>query len=306
MAKMIFFGTPEYVIPVIDALLKRHEILAVVTQPPKPVGRKQIPTPSPVARWAQQHKIQVLTDLKNLPPADIGILAAYGELVPEETIEHFPHGILNIHPSLLPKYRGASPIQGGIAAGENQTGVTIIKLDIELDHGPILAQFTESIKPDDTTGSLRERLFGKSADVLPAILLDYLEGNLTPREQDHKKATYTKIIEKENGFIPGKSIEAALRGEIINEPFPIPFIENPTLHPSPATFHNFIRALSPWPCTWTQVQLTSHQVSKLARLKILKAHIEDQKLVLDEVQIEGKNPVNWQQFVAGYPEFQFA
>lgn len=306
MSKLVFFGTPDYVVPILDALVKHHEILAVMTQPPKPVGRKQVLTPSPVAQWASSHKILSLTDFQNLPSADVGILAAYGELVPRATIEHFPHGIINLHPSLLPKYRGASPVQGAIAAGEKETGVTIIKLDEELDHGPILAQFTEEVKPDDTTGTLRDRLFKKATETLLTILPAYLEGKIQLREQDHEKATYTKIVEKEHGLIPPKYLQKALIGEAIKELFSIPFIKDFSLIPDSSFLEHFIRALSPWPCTWTQVQLTSYQVNKLSRLKILKAHIEDGKLVLDEVQLEGKNPVSWEQFKQGYPKSQFA
>lgn len=318
MSKLVFFGTPDYVVPILDALVKYHEILTVVTQPPKPVGRKQVLTPSPVAQWAGSHKIPVYTDITllcNSVKADVGILAAYGKLVPKNTIGHFPHGIINIHPSLLPKYRGASPIQAAIASGEKEIGVTIIKLDEELDHGPILAQFAESIKPDDTTGSLRDRLFKKAAETLTEILPHYLERRITPREQDHREATYTKIIKKEHGFIPGKFISAALQGVALQEKWPVLFIKDSSLIPNSFFLERFIRALSPWPCTWTQVQLASYQVNppkarlakggKSSRIKILKAHVEDRKLVLDEVQLEGKNPVSWQQFAQGHPQFQF-
>ena len=308
MSKLVFFGTPEYVIPILDALAKYHEILAVVTQPPKPVGRKQTLTPSPVAKFAQTGKIRVLTDLKTLPSADVGILAAYGKLVPKETIEHFPHGIINIHPSLLPKYRGASPIQAAISTGEKETGVTIIKLDEEMDHGPILAQFTERLMPDDTTGSLRDRLFKKAAETLLTILPDYLEGKLKVQEQEHTTATYTKIIKKEHGFIPGKFISAALQGVALQKEWPIPFIRDYSLIPSPYSLERFVRSLNPWPGAYTNVKLKMKSEKLEKRLKILEAHVEDRpivRLVLDQVQLEGKNPVSRQQFVQGYPRFQF-
>lgn len=301
--KTVFFGTPEFVLPVVAALHKQHEVLAVVTQPPKPVGRKQVLAPSPVAQWAQENNVAVLTDLQNLPAANVGILAAYGRLIPKETIEHFPGGIINVHPSLLPKYRGASPIQAAIASGEKETGVTIIKLDEEMDHGPILAQFTEAIKSDDTTGSLRDRLFKKAAEVLVTILPGYLEGRVTPREQDHKGATYTKIVKKEHGFISGNFVEAALQGETVKEEWPVPFIRDYSLIPNPYSLERFIRSVDPWPGAYTNINI-KNQISK--RLKILKAHTEGEKLILDQVQIEGKNPVSWQQFVQGYPGYRFA
>src|SRR5437879_3001617 len=112
MTKIIFFGTPEYVIPVLESLHKHYKIVGVVTQPPKLVGRKQIRTFSHVDNWAHKHKIPVITSLSEvLPEAKLGVVASYGKIIPKSVIDHFGSGILNIHPSLLPKYRGASPIQ---------------------------------------------------------------------------------------------------------------------------------------------------------------------------------------------------
>lgn len=314
--KLIFFGTPDYVLPVLDALKDAgYEIAAVVTQPPKLVGRKQVLTSSPVAQWAEKHAVAVI----DKPPKEIspllstihpqprlGVLAAYGRLVPDEIIKCFPLGILNIHPSLLPKYRGASPVEGALAAGEKQTGVTIIRLDAELDHGPILTQFTEPILPDDTRTTLRERLFKKGDDELIKILPDYIEKRLTPHEQDHDKATFTTLMKKEHGFIPPEYLTAASQGETLQEEWGIPFVKNLTIHPSPDTIHNFIRAVNPWPGAWTEVNLGSRSVGT-RKLKILKAHTEKlvpsaQCLVPDLVQLEGKNPVTLEQFKRGYPK----
>lgn len=311
--RIIFFGTPDYVLPVLDVLKGAgYEIAAVVTQPPKPVGRKQTLTPSPMSLWAQTHGIpvfdgkpkEIVEDLKKLG-AEIGVLAAYGRILPPEILTIFPHGILNIHPSLLPKYRGASPTAAAIATGEKQTGVTIIKLDEEMDHGPILSQFTESILEDDTAGTLRERLFRKAAEVLVTILPAYLEGRVALREQDHAKATYTTLLEKEHGFIPPKYIDVCLRGEATQETFEVPFIKNYSLVVNSYSLARLCRALDPWPRAWTQIKLTSYQVNKLTRLKILKAHIENEKLVPDQVHLEGKNPVSWEEFKKGYPEASF-
>ncbi|MBI4033106.1 MAG: methionyl-tRNA formyltransferase [Candidatus Blackburnbacteria bacterium] len=307
--EIVFFGTPDYVLPILEVLHQTYRVLAVVTQPPKPVGRQQKMTPSAVSLWAKEHHIPVLTSFTPLHISvknEVGVLASYGRIIPRDVLEIFPRGIINVHPSLLPKYRGPSPVTAAIAAGERETGVTIIKLDEEMDHGPILAQFTEEIKPDDTTGSLRDRVFKKSAEVLATILPDYLEGRVTPREQNHEQATYTKTIKKEHGSIPGKYLQKVLNGEIIEESFPIPFIKDSSLVPDSSFLERFIRALDPWPGGWTNIKLTSYQVSKLARLKLLKAHVEGEKLVLDQVQLEGKNPVSWQQFVAGHPGYQFA
>lgn len=333
--KIVFFGTPDYVIPVLDALKNaNHEIIAVVTQPDKPVGRKQILNPSPVAQWAGKHGIRVIDNSpKEIIPLlthitrptshnsfpTLAILAAYGKIIPQEIIDILPKGILNIHPSLLPKYRGATPVEAAIVAGEKQTGVTIIKLDAQMDHGPILAQATEDISPDDTRATLRERLFQKGAQILIEILPAYFEGRVELREQDHKKATFTKLLKKEHGFIPGKFIDGVLRGETLNEEWQIPFVKDLTIRQSPITIHNFIRAMHPWPGAWTWVRLRMTDSSEQKRLKILKAHVEQvpashpqnsthfplPTLVLDLVQLEGKTPVSWKEFKRGYPEASF-
>lgn len=277
MAKIVFFGTPDYVIPVLESLKSAgHKISAVVTQPDKPVGRKQVLTPSPTKLWATVNKIPVFTDFAGLPKADLGIVAAYGRIIPKFLIFNFKFSILNVHPSLLPKYRGASPVQAAIIAGDKQTGVTIMRLDEELDHGPIVSQFSEEIHADDTTGTLRARLFQKAAEVLVTILPAYLEGRTELREQEHKKATFTKILKKEDGKIDWKK--------------------------KPAEIERFIRAMDPWPGAWTLLRLSSSGQAK--RLKILKAHLEEGKLVPDLVQLEGKNPVSWKQFKQGYPEWR--
>lgn len=223
MNKIVFFGTPDYVLPVLDTL-KNHgyEIAAVVTQPPKLVGRKQILTPSPVAQWAEKQGIRVIDEspkkivntLEELD-AEVGILEAYGRILPLEILNVFPQGIVNVHPSLLPRWRGASPIEATIVAGDKVTGVTIIRLDEEIDHGPMLTQFTEEVRSDDTKITLRSRLFRKAADELVRALPLYLEGKLELKEQDHSKVTYTTLIQKDHGFIPPQYIALALQGDAL-------------------------------------------------------------------------------------------
>jgi len=280
--KIVFFGTPDYVLPILTSLHKKFvsgpgvsPIAAVVTQSPKPTGRKQILTYSPVDKWAHEHKIDIFYQsselIKNSVKADIGVLAAYGEIIPKIVIDTFPHGILVVHPSLLPKYRGASPIQGAIANGDKQVGVTIIKMDEKMDHGPIVSQFKEETKPDDTTDTLRARLFERSKEVIAEMIEPYLQGKIKPKEQNHDEATYTKIITKQDGFIEAESFTSEA-----------------------AKAERFIRAMQPWPQAWTLIGKK--------RLKILKAHLESGKLILDEVQLEGKSPVSWEEFKRGYPD----
>jgi methionyl-tRNA formyltransferase len=184
--KIVFFGTPDYVLPILTYLHKkfvtgpgRSPISAVVTQSPKPTGRKQILTYSPVDKWAHERKIPIFYHASDLLKENIdfelGVLASFGEIIKKEVIDLFPKGILVIHPSLLPKYRGASPIPVAIIEGETTTGVSIFKMDEKVDHGPVLSQFKEDIVPSDTTGTLRARLFERSAEVLAELLTPYLQ-----------------------------------------------------------------------------------------------------------------------------------
>lgn len=313
--KIIFFGTPDYAIPVVGALKGAgHEIVAVVTQPPKPVGRKKILTPSPIAKWAEKEKIRILDDrpknvLEQLKEfcAPIAILASYGRIIPQSVIDVFPLGILNVHPSLLPKYRGATPVEAALVAGEKETGVTIIKLDAEMDHGPILAQVSERIQEDDDRINLRARLFQKGAELITEVLPEYIEGKLEPREQRHNDATYVTLFAKGHGFIPPEFLDAALKGIPLRTQWQIPFIKDFTIHPSPIIINNFIRAVNLWPGAFTSVKLKIKNENLERRLKILRAHLENTTtLVLDEVQLEGKNPVSWEQFQKGYPNASFS
>lgn len=277
--KIVFFGTPDYVLPILTLLHRKFvtgpgksPISAVVTASPKPSGRKQIVTYSPVDKWAHEHKIPIYYSsrelLKEPPGADFGVLASYGEIISNEVIKLFPKGILVIHPSLLPKYRGASPVPASIINGETTSGATIFKMDEKVDHGPIISQFKEEILPEDTGESLRNRLFARSASVLIELIEPYLQGKITPRVQNEKEASITATLKKQDGFIDLSKTPAGKAGR-------------------------FIRAMQPWPIAWTLVNGK--------RLKVLKAHIEEGKLIPDEVQLEGKDPAAWKQFKEAYP-----
>ncbi|OGM18002.1 hypothetical protein A2685_00885 [Candidatus Woesebacteria bacterium RIFCSPHIGHO2_01_FULL_37_10] len=333
--RIIFFGTPEYVLPILEMLHKAFRdkigkssgIAAVVTQEPKIAGRDKFLAYSPVDTWAHKHKIPKFHNPSELVEkeisADIGVLASYGKIIPKKVLNHFPFGIINIHPSLLPKFRGASPVQASLISGENQTGVTFIKLDEELDHGPIISQFKEEIQMADTTESLRNRLFERSAEVLKTLLPAYLQGKIKPTPQDDKEASFTRQLKKEDGFIDPKAIKAAMQGKNSKKKRKIPFIKNYSLVPSAYSLEGFIRAMQPWPVAWTHINLGKGQELKGKRLKILKAHIDTKDairktqyersnntspvsripyLVMDEVQLEGKNSVTWKQLLEGYPE----
>ena len=319
--KIVFFGTPKYVQPVVEMLHKtfnpseenKSSIVAVVTQSPKPVGRKKILSHSPIDKWAYNKDIPIFNEsfelLDSQLKPDIGILASFGEIIPREVLNYFPHGILNIHPSLLPKYRGASPVRAAIAAGEIETGATIIKLDEKLDHGKIISQFKSEIEKDDTAETLREKLFIQSTEVLKTLIKPYIEGKIKPKTQNNEKATFTTLVKKEEGFIKPKYIEGALKGKSFTEKWGISFIKvGPKkdifqITPSPINIDSFIRAMSPWPIAWTTVK--SNPKKEGRRLQILKTHLSGNKLILDEVQLEGKNPVSWKQFKEGYPTAMF-
>lgn len=273
-SKVIFLGTDKYSVIVLTQFYgdKRFKLSGVLTHT----------SPSPVEDYVKTlYEVNFSTIEKfdkktcqkigKLKP-DVGILASFGKILPREVLEISKHGILNIHPSLLPKYRGPTPVQTAILNGEQETGVTIIKMDEKVDHGPIIAQFKEEIKPDDTAESLYERLFAAGAKVLTTILPAYLKSKIELREQDHSQATFSKKLTRDDGKIDWKK--------------PDDYLER------------FIRAMSPWPGAFTSVKI-KNQKSK--RLKILKAHLENDKLVLDLVQLEGKKSVTWKQFCQGYP-----
>jgi methionyl-tRNA formyltransferase len=324
--RIVFLGTPIYVVPVVQELYKAFRsrsgespIIAVVTQKPKPAGRKQQLEFSEIDHWAHKHKVPIYFDPRKIVEkrveADVAVLASYGEIIPSSVIKHFPHGIVNIHPSILPKFRGASPVQGAIMAGEMTTGVSFIQLDEKLDHGPIISQFKEEIKSDDTTENLRNRLFERSAEVLPKLLEAHVAGKTELHEQDHNAATFTTQIRKDHGYIDPKFLISAYKGRTLVGKWEIPFIKNNDgssfkTHYSPLTIDRFIRAMQPWPVAWSNVEIRDKK-QEIRRLKIHKAHLEKNlvtshlSLVPDTVQLEGKNPVSWRQFTEAYPNHKF-
>ena len=268
--KIVFFGTPEFVVPVLDALYKAHEVVGVVTAPDAKAGRKQILDTTPVKKFALKRDIPVFSpavlddktaeELRNLKP-DFLVVAAYGQFIPPEVLDIPKVSALNIHPSLLPLYRGPSPLQETILKGDSEAGVTIIEMDWEIDHGPIAAQQKIRLSGNETFLILADKLFGIGTE----LLLDTIQKPLTLKEQDHKKATFTDLVSKENGFID---------------------MQKP---PSPEHIARMIRAYYPWPGVWTKVTLKN----KKTRIKLLPNKL---------VQLEGKNTVSVKEFINGYPE----
>lgn len=224
--KLVFLGTPDFAVPSLERIIaSKHEILAVVTQPDKPVGRKNVLTPSPVKVCALKHGLKVLQynkirvegvgDLKNLAP-DIMVTCAFGQILSQEIIDIAPRGIINVHASLLPKYRGAAPIQYSVINGDTETGVTIMQTEAGIDTGDILSVEKTPIDPDETAGELFERLSELGAKLIVETLDKIEAGKITPVKQDETKATHVKMLTRETGKIDwtksAKDIKNLVRG----------------------------------------------------------------------------------------------
>jgi methionyl-tRNA formyltransferase len=211
---VVFMGTPVFALPSLERLITAAQfaVAAVVTQPDRPTGRGRAPTPPPVKAMAQEYDLAVLQPrrlredqaalnaLHDLAP-DVIIVAAYGAILPADVLELPRHGCVNVHASLLPKYRGAAPVAAAILEGEQQTGVTIMLMDEQMDHGPILAQRTTPILESDTRGALMARLAELGADLLLEVLPSWLAGEVEARPQPHDQATYTHMLKKADGEI---------------------------------------------------------------------------------------------------------
>jgi len=234
--RLVFLGTPAFAVPTLESLAAKHDIVSVVTQPDRPKGRGRELSASPVKQTAQNLGIPVYqperirrpeaqAHLVALSP-EIMVVVGYGQIIPQSVIEIAPRGIVNVHASLLPKYRGAAPIQWAIANGETRTGVTTMQINAGLDTGDILLAHETPIGPDETAIELGERLAVMGAGVLIETLDGLARGAITPRPQDDAQATFAPILKKETGAI---SWAAAA-----------------------STVHNRVRGLLPWPGAYTQ------------------------------------------------------
>lgn len=299
--KIIFFGTSEIGVPILEQLITHHQVLAVVTSPDKPVGRKQILSPSPISNLAERRNLPILkpTKVKNSPEfldqlrdihADIFIVVSYGKILPEEMLDIAPLKTINVHFSLLPKYRGPAPVQFALLNGETETGTTIFILDKEVDHGPIIAMEATDIEPNDTNITLQSKLAQLSADLLVKILPQYEAGEITPQLQAHAEASGTKIITKEDGKVDWTE--------------------------SAQEIYNRYRAYQPWPGIYTTWQGKGLKITECVPSKsapnLPAGHTDGQfvacgkntALELISVQLEGKNPVSIRDFINGHPNFK--
>jgi len=225
MLNIIFMGTPEFAVPVLESLAARHKVSLVVTQPDKPKGRGQQLASPPIKLKADELGIPVAQpvslktpefhDLIAAQKADLLVVVAF-RILPATLFPLAKHGAVNIHGSLLPRYRGAAPIQWAVANGDAETGVTIFKLDAEIDHGGVLAQVRTLIGPDETAGELFARLSTMGRDLLLETLDQIESGTTVPREQDHSLASPAPKIHKEDGRIDwsrsAQSIHDRVRG----------------------------------------------------------------------------------------------
>jgi methionyl-tRNA formyltransferase len=222
--RVLFYGTPEFAVPTLRGLLGRHTILAVVTQPDRPAGRGQRLQASPVKQLAAAHSIPVHQPSRLRDPgwperlaavgAEVAVVVAFGQILPRPVLDAVPRGSINVHASLLPRYRGAAPIAWAIMRGERDTGITTFRMDEGMDTGPLLLQRAVPIGAEETAGQLAERLAALGADVLLETL-DRLDG-LTPTPQDGAAATLAPRLRKEDGFLdwtrPAPELAARVRG----------------------------------------------------------------------------------------------
>ncbi|WP_081649826.1 methionyl-tRNA formyltransferase [Fodinicurvata sediminis] len=199
--RLAFMGTPDFAVPTLEALIwAGHEIVAVYTQPPRPAGRGHRETRSPVHDTALAHDLPVHTpDSLKDPQAqadfaaldlDVAVVVAYGQILPQAVLDAPRHGCVNVHASLLPRWRGAAPIQRALLAGDAETGVTLMRMEAGLDTGPMLARLPLEIAPDETGQSLHDRLARQGAEAIASVLADYVAGRITPEPQPEEGVTY--------------------------------------------------------------------------------------------------------------------
>ncbi len=277
-----FFGTSKFSVLVLEKLKENGFVPSlIITTEDKPKGRKLILTPSEVKSWAIKENIPFIQpkSLKDSSvfdlikektlSSDVFIVASYGKIIPQNILDLPKFGTLNVHPSLLPKLRGASPIQSSILE-ENETGVTIIKLDAEMDHGPIIAQEKiETVDWPPYADKLEEILGQKGGEILAEVLPKWTDGKIKETEQDHSKATFCKKIQKEDGQI--------------------------NLEDDPQINLRKIRAYNIWPVAFT---FYKHK-DKNIKLSIKSARLEDGKLILEKVIPEGKKEMDFDAFKNG-------
>jgi len=296
--RLVFLGTPAFAVPTLERLVERgHQVLAAVTQPDRPKGRGQTLAPPPVKEAAlrlgmpvyQPERVkrpEAVDHLRSLAPEAM-VVVGYGQIIPQSVIDIPPLGILNVHASLLPKYRGAGPIQWAIVNGETVTGVTIMRIDAGLDTGPMLLKAETAIGADETAIDLGRRLSVMGAGLLVEALDALAAGRVIPQPQDNAQATYASMLKKEDGRIDWTR--------------------------SAAQIHNHVRGMQPWPGAYSIFRGAAlhvwrarpveagagHPPGALVRIKPPLVACGVGALELIEVQMEGRKRMPAADFANG-------
>lgn len=300
--RLIFMGTPEFAVPVLTRLIEfpGFEIVGIFTQPDKPVGRKQILTPPPIKKLAAAHDLKIfqpekikteLETIKNLSP-DLIVVAAYGKIISQTILDIPTFGCLNVHASLLPKYRGAACLNAPILNGDKETGVTIMKMEAGLDTGPILRQKDIKLNGTETLEIVHDKLSALGAELLIPTIADYLAGKITPQIQDDTQASYIKTLNKEDGKIDWTK----------------PALE----------IERMVRAYNPWPGTHTisegktvKIISVGHEILKINNYKTGQSFLNDGKLAIQcgqdsllilKLQLEGGKVLSVEEFLRGHKD----
>jgi methionyl-tRNA formyltransferase len=300
IVRIVFFGTPQFAVPSLEALIaSRHEVVGVVSQPDKPKGRGHQLLPTPIRAAAEAHRIPVLQPLKIREESflgrirafapDLGVVVAFGRILPDPLIA-IPHlGMINVHASILPKYRGAAPIQRAVLAGERQTGVTIMRIATELDAGATFAMKAVPIPSDATSGDMETALARLGTDLLIPVIDDLAAGRAVETPQNHALATFAPKVTKEEGPIDWTKPAEAI--------------------------HDHIRGMQPWPLASTTIRGTRCVFRKSAvaagvrgnPATVIRAHGDelivgcgnDTALRILEIQPEGRRTMSSREFLAG-------
>ncbi|MFW6284977.1 MAG: methionyl-tRNA formyltransferase [Bacillota bacterium] len=294
---VIFMGTPDFSVPILKAVAQKHEVVLVVTQPDKPKGRKKRLSKPPVKKAAEALGLKVFqprrlrdhTDHVLSAGPDIIITAAYGQILPAKLLDEPPYGAINVHASLLPKLRGGAPIQRAIERGHKKSGVTIMKMGRGMDTGPILRKRSIPIAPEETGGSLFEKLSVLGRDLLMETLEDYIAGTIEPEPQDEQEATYAYAIKREEEALdlslPADTLERKIRA----------------FYPAPNTYLTIdgkrLKVLKA-DCDMTTEEGKAGEVLKPSK-KGPRIRCKEGALILKEVQPPSKKPMDGLSFMNG-------
>jgi methionyl-tRNA formyltransferase len=300
MAQVVFMGTPDFAVNILQALMQEHEVIGVVTQPDRPAGRNRQLQPSPVKQVALEHGIAVLQPEKirraeaiaelEQWSADVYVVAAFGQILPQRVLDLPTFGSINVHASLLPRWRGAAPIQAAIRYGDAESGVTIMKMDAGLDTGPMLKMRSIPIQADEIGQSLHDKLAQLGAALLLETLPEYLNGSVIPTPQPEDGVTYAGMVSKDEGNLDW-NVDAV-------------------------TLERLIRAFTPWPGTYS---FWNGQLLKVIAAAVTSGratpgeivHTQsgiavgtgDGLLLLKQIQLAGRKAMNASDFVRGQADF---